>query len=126
MVIDERIDKEAEEILDDVRQVSRWKVVHDAQESNSLLFEEMVDICRGSCVNELGTISELAKNAVRGPKKAPLAGILETVCQLRGERWEKRKSRCAVAENHITPAAADSLENGRTIGEILGNSGHYG
>lgn len=85
----------------------------------------MVYICGGSGIDKLGTGSELSQNAVCGPKKTALAGVLESGRQLWSERREKRKGGGAVAENHISPAATDALENGRKFGEVLSNSGHY-
>lgn len=43
VVIDDGINEEAEKIFNDIWEVLRRHVVHDSEEGNGLLFEELVD-----------------------------------------------------------------------------------
>ena len=77
MVVDQGVDEESEEVFNDIGQLVRGEVVHDPEESQCLLFEEIVDVL-GSCgVDEFRPGSEFAEDGICGPEKATLARVLE-------------------------------------------------
>ena len=72
MIVDQGIDEKAEKILDYVWQVFGWEVIHDPEECECLLLEEIVNGLRGRRVNILGADRKFTEDGVCSPQKTPL------------------------------------------------------
>lgn len=118
-IVEDGVGEETEEIFNDIWEVAWLEAGHHAQSGARLSLEEGVNSisrCRADSVSVLG---EFAEDGGSDPKETALFGFFEIKSKLVGHFWEERLHSCAIRDDHISPATADTLADWRTFDECL-------
>lgn len=118
-IVEDGVSEETEEVFNNIWEFAWLEAGHHAQSGARLGFKEGVNSisrCRADSVSVLG---EFAEDGGSDPKETALFGFFEIKSKLVRHFWEERLHSCAIRDDHISPATADTLADWRTFDECL-------